>query len=557
MPFGIIGSSNTITADMPVPHPDTKPCVVTLFQHYAFRNFNNQTFSYSPTQCKGPWAEVVFNFDVNVSKGVQFDRTGIIWLDGAVIYFGTTAEPSPTLAPHWHVERDVTDLSALFRKASQGQIELGNLVNSTYSGVIHGTAYVQFYPADRKYPAPRVPDEVIGIPYSPPLGGATQLPQSPMEIETTVPRNIVGADLELYLQSQDQEEQWFMCVPTDVWNRSGMFIGQCPHTAFREGEVSVNGIPAGTAPIYPWIYAGGLNPYLWTPIPGVQTLEFEPYRVSLTPFAAKLSDGTMQTITVSVFNAFDYFTGAGDLLLYRDSGSKQVTGKLVEDTLAAKPRQNVRDTLTYGKGGLFQGPTARGHVYVSSERDYVIRGYVNGSQGRAMTTVHVKSSFSNEQKFLHTHNESLNVLSQDMILSSVVTTVRGGKRTVISNSYDYPLFVSSPVFLNGNATRYRAPFLVYQGLRLKTSTHGNGSSFSSYLTNTIESNSTLIVNKQFNLVGVARDASQQLYTYKDSAGSCYGRNVVSVKNVVNTLSKPGCSAVPPPPPPLRFPPHPR
>jgi hypothetical protein len=248
MPFGVIGSSNTITADMPVPHPDIKPCVVKLFDQFAFKNFNNQTFAYVPsTQCKGPWAEVVFNLNVHVSRGIQYDRTGIIWLGGAVLYFGTTAEPSPTLAPHWHVQRDVTNLTALFKNASQGQIELGNLVNSTYTGVIHATAYVQFYPADKKYPAPRVPDEVIGIPYNPPLGNATQLPQSPMEIQTTSPRNIVGADLELYLQSQDQEEQWFMCVPTDVWNKSGEFIGSCPNTAFREGEVSVDGIPAGIA----------------------------------------------------------------------------------------------------------------------------------------------------------------------------------------------------------------------------------------------------------------------------------------------------------------------
>ena len=54
---------------------------------------------------------------------------------------------------------------------------------------------------------------------------------------------------------------------------------------FREAEVSIDGTPAGVAPVYPWIFTGGIDPFLWQPIPGVHTLNFEPYRVDLTPFA--------------------------------------------------------------------------------------------------------------------------------------------------------------------------------------------------------------------------------------------------------------------------------
>lgn len=39
MPFGHIGHANTVTADMPVPRPDTQPCVVKLFDHYVFKKF--------------------------------------------------------------------------------------------------------------------------------------------------------------------------------------------------------------------------------------------------------------------------------------------------------------------------------------------------------------------------------------------------------------------------------------------------------------------------------------------------------------------------------------
>ena len=52
-------------------------------------------------------------------------------------------------------------------------------------------------------------------------------------------------------------------------------------TGFRETEVKIDGILAGIASIYPWIYTGGIDPGLWRPSPGIQTLSFEPYRVDL------------------------------------------------------------------------------------------------------------------------------------------------------------------------------------------------------------------------------------------------------------------------------------
>jgi hypothetical protein len=46
------------------------------------------------------------------------------------------------------VERDETDYSALFESAQSGQVILGNIVNSTYTGVISGSATLEFYPSN-------------------------------------------------------------------------------------------------------------------------------------------------------------------------------------------------------------------------------------------------------------------------------------------------------------------------------------------------------------------------------------------------------------------------
>ena len=85
--------------------------------------------------------------------------------------------------------------------------------------------------------------------------------------------------------------------------------------------------------MFPWIFTGGIDPFLWFPIPGVQTLNFTPYRVNLTPFAGLLSDGKQHTVSVGVTNADSYFSATASLLLYLDSGSTQVTGAVTQLSL--------------------------------------------------------------------------------------------------------------------------------------------------------------------------------------------------------------------------------
>ena len=120
-------------------------------------------------------------------------------------------------------------------------------------------------------------------------------------------------------------------MPSDVASE----LQSCCNTGFRETEITIDGAPAGVAPVYPWIFTGGIDPFLWFPIPGVQTLNFTPYRVNLTPFVGLLSNGQSHTVSLSVFNANDYFSATASLLLYLDSGSTQVTGAVTQNTLAA------------------------------------------------------------------------------------------------------------------------------------------------------------------------------------------------------------------------------
>ena len=125
-----IGSANTVTANASVPRPSTTPCTVQLFQNLDFSDFNPKYFNYTPPSgCPGPWAAVVLEADWSVDAGRQFDRTAEIWIGGARVYFGTTAEPSHNVQRMWHTENNLTDYSPLFTIAQDGRVDLGNLVN--------------------------------------------------------------------------------------------------------------------------------------------------------------------------------------------------------------------------------------------------------------------------------------------------------------------------------------------------------------------------------------------------------------------------------------------
>jgi peptide N-acetyl-beta-D-glucosaminyl asparaginase amidase A len=520
--------SNTTTADPPVPRPNDTPCTVTLFSNYQFTNFTYPTFSYAPpSACPGPWAKVVFEGDFSVNAGRQFDRTGSIWIAGTNIYFGTTAEPSANRAPSWHVERDVTDLSAILQAPSTGEVVLGNIVNSTYTGVITASGKLQFYPANASNPAPLVADDVYPLSGGP-LGDNQYIgsQDQPLTGTFTLPRNVKAAYLDVYLQSQIGDEFWYTCFPNDLAST----IPNCGNTAFREGDVAVDGRPAGVAPVYPWIYTGGIDPYLWRPIPGVETLEFKPYRVNLTPFAALLDDGNPHTVTVNVFNNGNYFAANGALLVYLDQGSSQVTGALVSDATSLYPSPSVNEDVSPNAKGVYTGS-----VSVTASHPVSVDGYVDTSQGRIETKVQQQVGFSNVQVIKATPDESIfdQKIKQLTTIASTTTTTTGGSSQTLYEEKRWPLTLVYDFTVNadGSASQYAS---VSQG---KHERMQNTSGSTSYLSNDVDSTDTLTFPASGGYYP-SNGSSSQTYSAGNSAGYCYSKTVSS-KNYVVTVNSGG------------------
>ena len=520
-----IGSSLEATADPTVPRPNTKPCVVTLLTDQAFENFNNPTYTYTPpAACPGPWAKVVFTGDFSIQPGVQFDRTGQLFLGNVNIYFGTTAEPLATLTDTWHVERDLTDYSALFKTSQSGFASLGNIIGEDgLNSIIFGTFKLEFYPANFINPAPRTADVVLPVTQN---GNDSVILNNanPEYTETfTLPTNVESAYLDVIAQSQNEEEQWFLCLPNTVASQ----VNDCGNTDFRQVNVSIDGTPAGVAPVFPWIYTGGVDPGLWIPIPGVQTLNLVPYRVDLTPFAGVLSNGQPHTIGVTVYNAFEYFSTVATLLLYEDHGSNKVTGAVTENTLT-EPNPVVVNNVVFDSSG-----NGGGEVTVTNAQDFTIAGWVNTSHGRVSTKIDEKVNFSNAQ----TVTSSATTFGQGVVQTSTVnaktTTQDGPFVTGKETNFSYPFNINylETVETNGNIGQVTTVGQNY--LRDETETLEGFPIFHSNVSNELTSGDTATFVASptgYSLGPNSGQTSKQTYIYQDTLGHCYSRTLTAANN---------------------------
>jgi Peptide N-acetyl-beta-D-glucosaminyl asparaginase amidase A len=523
-----VGSSNPVSAEPSVTRPHVKPCIVSLLTNAAFDNFNATTFNYAPpTACPGPWAKVVLTADFTVSAGNQFDRSAWFYLGDVNIFFGTTAEPRNNLSPSWHIERDVTDLTAVLKTAQPGSATIGNIVNSTDTSTIFANAALEFYPASPLTLAPATPDIVVGLSSG---SNPAVLNTTADQVSQTVnlPRNVEKVYLDVFAQSQINDEFWYFCVPND---QTGP-LESCGNTAFRETEISIDGKPAGVAPVYPFIFTGGIDPFLWEPLPGVQTLDFKPYRVDLTPFAGVLGDGSQHTVSVSVFNADSFFNATANLLVFTDHGSREVSGGLMSNTLSAAPTPHVDENLTTSSTGVVTGT-----VSVGSNRTFSISGFVNTSHGRVETTVEQKVDFLSTQTFNVNPNIGADV--QDVVQTSTVdsqtTTRQGFLLETVSKHVSYPLTVDFSFTPNSDGSFTQATTVNQRNQRTDTKALNGFPLFESNTQEQVISKDTLSINAADQITAATGNSSASFHG-NDSLGDCFSRSLTAENQVLTSVT---------------------
>lgn len=506
-----IGSSNTVVADPAVPRPAGTPCVVELFSNESFTDASNHPFNYAPPAgCQGNWSKVVLEADFSISGDAQSDIANI-WVGGVNLFYGSTPVPSATLSPSWHTERDLTDYTALLKSSQQGQALVDKIFAGNNQGTVHGSARLLFYPGK---PAATAPDAVYPL-SSDPIGATTTLLNSSaaMSKTFTLPRNVEKAYLDVFAQAQELDTLWFTCVPDQFAGQ----VAACGGGNFRETEVSIDGQPAGVAPVYPSAYSDGVDSNLWQPTPGVQTLNFIPYRVDLTPFAGVLSDGQPHTVSVSVVGAHSSFAATAALLVYRDANSQQVTGSVTRNTLAGQPATpTISDTLQVDDQG-----NVAGAINTTISRQFVIEGVANTSKGRVQSTVKQTVGFDNTQTFTINGTQYHQVTSQTTSVDSNSQSKIGALITG-----DYREKISYPLNLDFNETvtdqgNLNIASSIQQGYQKHLAHRLFGVDlFSANVSNSVNSGNTQVFAADGSVSNAGQQSSQD-FSYTDSLLGCY------------------------------------
>jgi len=394
------------TPGPPVPHPDTTPCSVEIVRN-GFRNFDPYTSTFTPPAgCAGPWAKVVLRMDGAV-KGVQFDRLGHLEIGGVEVFRTSTPEPS-TDGIAWHVEKDVTSYAPLLRSAQPVVMELGNVVNDTYTGVLDIVVTLDFYKAGASAAPASTANAVLPVTGRHHDGADTVG-------AVTLPRNATRVVGEVYATGSGGgcEEFWDTSAPSSTGY-------SCPDgSPYREVQVLVDGKVAGIALPYPHIYTGGWsNPYSWRPSPAPRAFDIQPLRYDLTPFTGTLADGKEHEIRVRVVGLTPGQSGwftIPNLHVWTDpKASHQTHGAIT----------------SYTVGDLAKTEDVTGHddlagsVTLHATRAMKITGYVDTSVGRVWTTI--TRNLTNDSDHRWTDYESHDALDATWRDVSSVTTLGGG-----------------------------------------------------------------------------------------------------------------------------------
>src|SRR3989475_2970335 len=505
--------------------PRTSPCRTRLFTDVGFADFSPKwSDSAPPSACPGPWQKVVLEPAWWAEPGRQFARPANLWIGGVNVYFGTTAEPTRppnAIGRSWQVERDITDYTAALLAPAAGRADLGNLINVTYTSALWGTAEIAFYPFkgrddDRRS---QTPDLVLPLSASP-SGGTVALfsPSDALAATFQRPMNVERAFLDVVLQHQGaNDEFWYTCVPSAL----SAALESCSGGAFREGQVSIDGQPAGAVPIFPWIFTGGIDPYLWRPVPAVQALNFVPYPVDLTPFAGVLSDGQPHTLSIRVAENSQYSSTTATLLLFLDHGSRRGTGHGTLNTIGA-PNPSITT-----QGIDVNADPVGGTVRTASSRSFVLAGWVRTSHGKVQTEIRQTIDFSNVQDFVVPAAAS--PFSQKIAqLTSISSSTKvrgtdGSRETVVRMAWPLKVEIVSPDNFNSGWTTHihqsydRADTVSHEGdVEFGSVVSNSGDWADDYPTKTIQSGA-------------------QRYFSDDSEGHCYSRSITAAGGVLTSI----------------------
>ncbi|KAL6838664.1 hypothetical protein ACP4OV_031378 [Aristida adscensionis] len=500
------------------PRGSSGPCSTLLLSHsFAFTLTKPPvTAAYSPPPCMAGAAAGAVSLAVlewsAECRGVQYDRIFGVWLGGAELLRGSTAEPRPG-GVTWSVSKDVTRYASLLAAGNATlAVYLGNLIDDTYNGVYHAnlTLHLYFRRAARSpkaaAPAPAPADVVVPVSRSLPLNdGQWFVVKNSTDVQSArlaVPANAYRAVLEVYVSSHYADEFWYMNTPEQ-------------HGPFREVTVLLDGDVVGAVWPFPVIYTGGINPLIWRPITSIGSFNLPTYDIELTPFLGKLLDGEAHELGFAVTNAQNSWYVDANLHLWLDPKSSKTTGGIISydaPKLAGSIVSNSSDGID-------------GEYAATASRNISATGWVSSSRGNVTTTFTQRLTFANTN--VVSGHGSAQAINQTTDARTDIIDDGGAAGASQQVHQSFPLYI----FLGGDGSGTSSQRLMRRvEIAFDETRRGGGAGAAAAAASTLrnaQAAAAEVVLRDDAVVG-ASWRMHQTYAYGASDGGCYLRNVSSV-----------------------------
>ncbi|XP_047055813.1 peptide-N4-(N-acetyl-beta-glucosaminyl)asparagine amidase A-like [Lolium rigidum] len=489
------------------PRGSSGPCSTLLLSHSFALTLTKPpvTTAYSPPSClrgAGDVSLAVLEWRADC-HGVQYDRIFGVWLGGAELLRGSTAEPRPG-GVTWSVHKDVTKYTSLLATGNSTlAVYLGNLIDDTYNGVYYAnlTLHLYFRRKAQSAPTPAASapaDLIVPVSRSLPLDdGLWFVVQNGTDVESTrvtVPANAYRAVLEVYVSSHYSDEFWYMNTP----DQNG---------PFREVTVQLDGDVVGAVWPFPVIYTGGINPLIWRPITSIGSFNLPTYDIELTPFLGKLLDNKEHEVGFAVTNAQNSWYVNANLHLWLDPKASTTAGGLISHD-APKLAGGINSHSLDGIDGEYRA---------TASRNISATGWVSSSRGNITTTFAQRLNFANTN--VVSKNGSEQAINQTI---DAHTEVGGGGAYAHQLHHSFPLYI----FLGGNGSGTSSQRLMRKVQIGFVESRSGAVAGTSTLRN--EQVAEAVVVLRDDQVAGASWRMHQVYNYGASNGACYVRNVTSV-----------------------------
>ncbi|KAF8855092.1 hypothetical protein BDZ45DRAFT_21175 [Acephala macrosclerotiorum] len=429
-------------------------CQVTLMVHsFGFSYGIPFVGNYTPPSCD--FNRISMNFTVT-SRGRQFDRLAIMYFNDTEVWRTSTAEPTVN-GIRWEYIKDMSEFMYFWNTPQKLIFDLGNLIDSTYTGPFNTTLTATFFTAQETVE----PADLI-IPISKRQGAASSaslftLPSDNATNTISFPRNVNRAVFSVSACGQATEEFWWGNVLQSDINTfvpyDGTLYGYSP---FREVQVLIDGQLAGVQWPFPVIFTGGVVPGLWRPIVGIDAFDLREHEIDITPWLPILCDGAQHSFEIRVVGIVDdgktsgtltqtvgaswYVTGK--IFVWLDDESSVTTGK-APTLLFPEPTITLSQSLTQNSTGANETLTYTTDV----KRTLSVSSSITTQNGTQVVTWSQNLAVANYGQYTAFGALQIN----DQKTTGVDQSIGG---TYYKSSYSYPLWANTSyvVYPSGNYT---------------------------------------------------------------------------------------------------------